>query len=75
LLTIPAAAAAARLAARDGDRTDRMGAKPDDYHARLAARFAELAVEAPERWRVVDASPPVEDVTAALIAALADLVP
>ena len=75
LLTIPAAAAAARLAARDGSRPDRMGAKPGDYHARLAERFAALAAEAPERWRIIDASASVEVVTGALVAAVADLIP
>lgn len=75
LLTLPAEAAAARLALRDGDRPDRMGAKPADYHARLAARFADLAANEPGRWRCIDASGDPETVTEDLLAALADLLP
>jgi dTMP kinase len=75
LLHIAADEAARRLAARDGDRTDRMGAKPADYHARLAARFAELAAAAPDRWRAIDASGDPAAVTEAMVMALADLLP
>ena len=75
LLQLPPEVAAARLAARDGDRPDRMGAKPASYHARLAARFAELAAAEAARWRVIDADAPADDVTARAIAALAGLLP
>lgn len=75
LLQLPAEIAAARLAARDGDRPDRMGAKPADYHARLAARFADIAAAEPLRWRVIDANAPADDVTGRAIAAIADLLP
>ena len=75
LMQLPAERAAARLAARDGDRPDRMGAKPADYHARLAARFADLAAAEPARWRVIDADASAAQVTNRLLAALADLLP
>lgn len=75
LFQLPADVAAARLAARDGDRPDRMGAKPAQYHARLAARFAELAAAEAARWRVIDANAPAGDVTDRAIAALEDLLP
>lgn len=75
LLQLPAEVAAARLAARDGARLDRMGAKPAEYHARLAARFAELAAAEAARWRVIDADATATDVTDRAIAALADLLP
>ena len=75
LLEVPADTSAARLAARDGDRPDRMGAKPADYHARLAARFADLAADETDRWCTIDASGDAESVTERLLTALADLLP
>lgn len=69
LLTVSADEAARRLAARGG--SDRMGNKPADYQARLAARFAEMAEAEPARWRIVDADAPAADVTAAILAELA----
>lgn len=75
LFQLPADVAAARLAARDGNRPDRMGAKPAEYHARLAARFAELAAAEAARWRVIDADAPAADVTDRAITALEDLLP
>jgi dTMP kinase len=75
LLQIPPDAAAARLAQRDGDRTDRMGAKPAAYHARLAARFAEMAAAEPQRWRVIDSSARPDIVTLHMLNALTDLLP
>jgi dTMP kinase len=75
LLTLPDDVAAARLLGRDGGNSDRMGAKPADYHARLAARFAALAAAEPDRWRVIDADGASDTVTARLTAAIADMLP
>ncbi|KLI63857.1 dTMP kinase [Aurantiacibacter marinus] len=47
---------AARLAARDGDETDRIGGRSAPYHARVAARFRDLAAMDPERFVLIDAS-------------------
>lgn len=73
LLQLPEAVASARLAARDRGDTDRMGGKPADYHERLAQRFAAIASDEPERWRVIDANADAATVTARLIAAVQDL--
>ncbi len=70
LLTVSAAETARRLSAR-GD-SDRMGSKPADYQARLAARFVEMAQAEPHRWRIVDADAPAEQVTEAILAGLAE---
>lgn len=75
LLAVPTNVAAARLAARDAGHSDRMGAKPADYHARLATRFAAMAAAEPMRWRTIDADGPSDAVTARLFVALADLLP
>lgn len=69
LLTVSADEAARRLTGRGG--SDRMGSKPADYQARLAARFVEIAKAEPARWRIVDADAPAADVTAAILAELA----
>ena len=70
LLTVGADEAARRLAARDAGGADRMGSKPADYQARLAARFGEMAASEPGRWRVIEADAPADAVTAAILADL-----
>ncbi|WP_166942509.1 dTMP kinase [Sphingopyxis panaciterrae] len=75
LLTVSPAEAARRLSLRDAAGTDRMGSKPADYQARLAARFAEMAAGEPGRWRVIDADAPADAVTAAILAELAGWLP
>lgn len=75
LLTVSAAEAHRRLAARDAAGADRMGSKPADYQARLAARFAEIAAAEPQRWRLVDADASATAVTAALLSELAEWLP
>lgn len=73
LLTVSAEEAARRLAARGG--SDRMGNKPVDYQARLAARFVEIAGAEPARWRLIDADLAASDVTAAILADLSEWLP
>jgi len=75
LLTVSAEEARRRLAARDAGGADRMGSKPADYQARLAARFAEIAAAEPLRWRLVDADAPATAVAAALLSELAEWLP
>ncbi|MGN6691577.1 MAG: dTMP kinase [Sphingopyxis sp.] len=70
LLALGQEEAARRLSIRDAGGADRMGRKSADYQARLAARFAEMAADEPERWRVIDAAAPVQTVTAAMMAEL-----
>ncbi len=73
VLALPEADAAARAALRDRGRADRFGARDSVYHARVAAAFAEIAANEPERVRLVDALGDADDVTARLLAALDDL--
>lgn len=70
LLAVSADEAARRLAGRGGN--DRMGSKPADYQARLAARFVEMAQAEPSRWRIVDADAPADEVTAVILAGLGE---
>ena len=64
---------ARRLAARDGDNSDRIGGRPADYHRAVAARFAALAKAEPDRFRLVDASGTPEHVHARIMAHLGAL--
>ncbi|MBA3942530.1 MAG: dTMP kinase [Sphingopyxis sp.] len=75
LLIVSADEAARRLAVRDAAGGDRMGSKPPDYQARLAARFAEMAAAESARWRRVDADASATAVTAAIMAELAEWLP
>ena len=73
LLTVSPEEAARRLTERGG--SDRMGNKPADYQARLAARFAEMAEAESGRWRIVGADRSAGEVTAAIFEELADWLP
>jgi len=73
LLHVDPEAAAARARKRDGEEADRIGARDAGYHAEVAAAFAGLAQEEPQRFRIVDANGSPDDVTSRLLAALEDL--
>ncbi|MGD9796863.1 MAG: dTMP kinase [Acidimicrobiia bacterium] len=66
LLVVPAAAVADRLARREQDRIEAAG---DDFHARVDEAYRALA-EADASWVVVDASGSVDEVAAAVWAAI-----
>ena len=54
LIDVSPKVAAARLAARDGDRPDRIGGRGAEYHARVAAAFDRMARAEPERFCRID---------------------
>lgn len=64
-----------RARARDGDATDRIGGRPDDFHHKVNLAFRVIAAEEPERVRLIDASGTEAEVTARLLGAIADLLP
>jgi dTMP kinase len=66
-------ASAARLAARDGDRSDRIGGRPAEYHRTVAARFRTFAEAEPDRFTTVDAAGTVAEVHARILAALGEI--
>lgn len=75
VLELPPEEGAQRAAARDGAAADRFAARGHDYHVAVAEAFRTIAAAEPERVRLVDAAQPLEAVTAALLAELADLLP
>jgi dTMP kinase len=57
-----------------GAPPDRLEQQPDDFFARIAAAYDELARSESDRIRVIDADQPPPDVVADALAAIADLV-
>ena len=60
LLTVSAETAARRMGKRELDRFEREG---DAFHQRVAAGFAAMAAAENERWVVIDADRPVDEVS------------
>ena len=72
LLRIDPAAGRARSQER-GAPPDRLEQQPDEFFARIAAAYDELAVSEPDRIRVIDADQPPHAVLAEGLAAIEDL--
>lgn len=64
-----------RARARDGEKSDRIGGRSEDYHRKVETAFRLIAAEEPQRVRLVDASGAPDEVTDRLLAALTDLLP
>lgn len=75
LLDLPPGEGTRRAGARDGAAADRFAMRGADFHDAVARAFRGYAAREPDRFRVIDAALRAEDVTAAMIAALADLLP
>ncbi|HEX7822783.1 MAG TPA: dTMP kinase [Sphingobium sp.] len=73
LLTLPVDEAAERIRKRDGDVSDRIGSRSEDYHLEVASAFLTIAQAEKDRIRMVDASGAVEQVSARVLAAVSDL--
>lgn len=69
LLTVPADVTADRLRKRELDRFERAG---DEFHGRVDAGFEAMAADEADRWVVLDATRPKDDVAAAVRAAVHD---
>lgn len=65
LLDLDAAASQARLT-ESRTRYDRLESAGDDFHARVRTAYLELAAAEPERFLVLDATLPVEELAAAI---------
>ena len=70
LITVEPAIAAARLAARDTDGSDRIGGRSAAYHAGVAATFARIAAAETERFAQIDGNGSPEATQAVILAAL-----
>jgi dTMP kinase len=70
LFEVDAAVAAQRLALRDGDAADRIGGRPADFHARVAAAFDRFATAEPHRFARIDGNGDPEATHARVLAVL-----
>ena len=75
LLTLPDGSGEARANARDGAANDRFAARDPAFHAAVGDAFRRFAEAEPDRFRIVDADGDEAQVTARIVAALADLLP
>lgn len=60
---------------RRSERPDRVEAEPEAFHARVRDHFLRLAGREPDRYLVIDAGLPVDDVAAAVLARVEPLLP
>ena len=75
VLDLSGAEAAQRALARDNGQSDRIGGRDVDFHAKVRRAFHHFAATEPDRVKLIDAAGEAGDVTARLIAAIADLLP
>jgi dTMP kinase len=73
LLDLPVQQGIERTYGRDMLDRDRMGSKASEYYFRVAERFRAMALDDPARFRRVDASGSITEVTALMLGTLADL--
>ncbi len=64
---------ARRLALRDGDSADRIGGRPESFHAAVSAAFDRFAKTEPHRFARINGDGTVEHIHADVLAALARL--
>lgn len=72
-LTVLLDVAPARGRARREGRPDRVESEPEDFHLRVREHFLRLAADDPDRYLVVDAELPVDEVADAVAARVAPL--
>jgi dTMP kinase len=68
LLDVPEAEADIRL----GSSRDRMESEPASFHAAVIEGFRSQAAAEPDRWVVIDGTPSIEEVSAAVFAVVAE---
>ena len=75
ILDLSDAEAARRASARDNGQSDRIGGRDAEFHADVRRAFHHFAATEPARVRLIDAAGTANEVTARLIATIADLLP
>lgn len=70
LIEVSPQVASQRLTARDGDAADRIGGRPEAFHAAVSARFDLMAKADPERFFRIDGNGSAEAIHTAVLAAL-----
>lgn len=75
LIEVSPEEAASRLLRRDVDGADRIGGRPAEFHARVAAAFARFADAEPARFARIDGNGTPDETHRAVLAALAGRLP
>ncbi|MBT2185668.1 dTMP kinase [Sphingobium nicotianae] len=75
LLHLPLDESSERAGARDGGAADRIGGRDAEFHCAVAAAFERFADAEPARFRRIDARGSIDEVSARLLASLADWLP
>ena len=75
VLDLSDAEAARRATARDNGQSDRIGGRDAEFHFNVRRAFQHFAATEPGRVRMIDAVGAANEVTARLVAAIADLLP
>lgn len=75
VLDLGDAESARRVSARDNGLSDRIGGRDAEFHCNVRRAFQGFAANEPDRVRLIDAEGAANDVTARLIAVIADLLP
>lgn len=75
LVEVDPAIVTQRLAARDGDQSDRIGGRGAEYHAAVGAAFRRFAEAEPSRFARIDGNGTAEQVNACVMTALEPLLP
>ncbi len=70
LIEVPGADVAARLAARDGDQSDAIGGRNEEYHEAVAKGFRQIAARDPDDFAIIEGAGSAEDVHARILNAL-----
>ncbi|MBS3909099.1 MAG: dTMP kinase [Actinobacteria bacterium] len=72
LIDVPTAVGLKRATEIETDRIERESV---DFHDRVAAGFAQLAADEPERWRVIDGTRSIDEVHRDVVAAISAIAP
>lgn len=72
ILELPPEIAAARAADRDGATSDRIGGRDANYHAAVANAFRKMALQDPDRIKLIDATGTKDEVAAKMKHAIVD---
>jgi dTMP kinase len=75
ILSLGEEEAMARAMQRDHGIADRIGARDEAFHRRVAQAFRRYAMQEPERFRLIDAGGQPVEITERLLDALSDMMP
>ncbi|MFV0643376.1 MAG: dTMP kinase [Sphingomonadaceae bacterium] len=73
LIELDPALSARRIALRDGEKTDAIGGREDEYHVAVASSFHHFAEQAPDHYVLIDGARPPAEIHGLIMGALTPL--